>query len=248
VLAANGTTFLVSAAALSTLRIDRNPHASEETGSQRERPSLWASTIDGARSARQVPGVSMLLTIAGVSVLAGALMNVAEPLLATGPLHAGSSGYSVLVAVYGAAMAAGSAVTARAGSSVSRLRRWLMIGIAVQGAGMIGSAAAPGLSFAIVTFALTGAGNALFCTPEVRLLQEMAGERLLGRVFGLRDAVCNLAYVLAFVSSGALLAVLGVRALFALGGVGLLALTAAGCLGFRQERTGDALPALVEVA
>ena len=248
VLAANGATFLVSAAALSTLRIDRNTRSSEETGSERERPSLWASTIDGARSARQAPGVSMLLTIAGVSVLAGALMNVAEPLLATGPLHAGSSGYSVLVAVYGAAMAAASAATARAGSSVSRLRRWLMIGIAVQGAGMIGSAAAPGLSFAIVSFALTGAGNALFCTPEVRLLQELAGERLLGRVFGLRDAVCNLAYVLAFVSSGALLAVLGVRALFALGGVGLLALTAAGCLGFRQERTRDALPALVEVA
>jgi MFS family permease len=169
----------------------------------------------------------MLLLIAGVSILAGALMNVAEPLLATGPLHAGSSGYSVLVAVYGAAMAAGSAATARAGSSVSRLRRWLVVGMAVQGAGMIGSAAAPGLGFAIVTFALTGAGNALFCTPEVRLLQELAGERLLGRVFGLRDAVTNLAYVVAFVSSGALIAVLGVRPVFALGGVGLLALTAA---------------------
>ena len=248
VLAANGATFLVSAAALSTLRIDRATRSSDETASERERPSLWASTVDGARSARQAPGVSMLLLIAGVSILAGALMNVAEPLLATGPLHAGSSGYSVLAAVYGAAMAAGSAATARAGSSVSRLRRWLVVGMAVQGAGMIGSAAAPGLGFAIVTFALTGAGNALFCTPEVRLLQELAGERLLGRVFGLRDAVTNLAYVVAFVSSGALIAVLGVRPVFALGGVGLLALTAAGGLGFRQGRAGDALPALAEAA
>ena len=169
----------------------------------------------------------MLLVIGGVSILAAALMNVAEPLLATGPLHAGSSGYSVLVAVYGAAMTAASVATSRAGSNVRRLRRWLMAGLIAEGAGMIGSAAAPGLGFAAVSFALAGAGNALFSSPELRLLQELTGTRVLGRVFGLRDTVCNLAYVLAFVSSGALLAVLGVRAMFAVGGAGLLALALA---------------------
>src|SRR6185312_5984649 len=193
-----------------------------------EMASLWSSTVDGVRSARRIPGVSMLLFIAGASVLAGALMNVAEPLLATGPLHAGSSGYSVLVAVYGASMAAASAATARAGSSVNRLRRWLVIGMAVQGAGMIGSAAAPSLRFATVSFALTGAGNAFLAGPEVRLLQELAGDRLLGRLFGLRDTLITSAYVVAFVSAGAVIAALGVRAVFALGGVGLLGLTAAG--------------------
>jgi MFS family permease len=249
VLAANGATFLVSAAVLSTLRIDRGTHPSEGAAEpDAERPSLWASTIDGARSARQAPGVSMLLMIGGISVLAGGLMNVAEPLLATGPLHAGSSGYSVLVAVYGASMVAASAATARAGSSVNRLRRWLVVGMAVQGAGMIGSAAAPGLGFAMVSFALTGAGNALFCTPEIRLLQELAGDRLLGRVFGLRGTVCNLAYVLAFVSSGALLALFGVRAVFALGGAALLALTLGAWLRFRREESGDAMPAVAEAA
>ena len=190
----------------------------------------------------------MLLMIGGASVLAGALMNVAEPLLATGPLHAGSSGYSVLVAVYGAAMAAGSVATARAGSSVSRLRSWLVAGLAVQGAGMIGSAAAPRLGFAAVSFALTGAGNGLLAGPEVRLLQELASERLLGRVFGLRDTLCNLAYVIAFVSAGAVLALVGIRAVFALGGVALLALTFGAWLRFQPDRAGDALPAVAEPA
>jgi MFS family permease len=248
VLAANGITFLVSAAVLRTLRIDRDAARPEKSASEQERASLWSSTVDGARSARAIPGVSMLLMIGGASVLAGALMNVAEPLLATGPLHAGSSGYSVLVAVYGAAMAAGSVATARAGSSVSRLRWWLVAGLAVQGAGMIGSAAAPSLGFAAVSFALTGAGNGLLAGPEVRLLQELASERLLGRVFGLRDTLCNLAYVLAFVSAGAVLALVGIRAVFALGGVALIALTFGAWLRFQPDRAGDAFPAVAEPA
>jgi MFS family permease len=143
-------------------------------------------------------------------------------------------------------MAAASAATARAGSSVERLRRWLMIGMAVQGVGMIGSAAAPSLGFATVSFALTGVGNGLLAGPEVRLLQELASQRLLGRVFGLRDTIMNSAYVLAFLSAGAVLAALGVQAIFALGGAGLLALTAAAWLGFRPARTGHVVPALAE--
>jgi MFS family permease len=131
---------------------------------------------------------------------------------------------------------------------VGRLRRWLIVGLAAEGAGMLGSAVAPGLGFAAVSFALTGAGNALFSSPELSLLQELTSGHLLGRAFGLRDTVCNLAYVLAFVGSGALLAVLGVRAVFAIGGVGLLALAVAGWLGFRPARAGDALPALAEPA
>jgi hypothetical protein len=52
-------------------------------------------------------------------------------------------------------------------------------------------------------------------------------------VFGPRDTVGNLAYVVAFLSAGAVLALLGVRAVFALGGVALIALTAAAWIGLR---------------
>jgi MFS family permease len=167
---------------------------------------------------------------------------------ATGPLHAGSSGYSVLVAVYGAAMATGAAATSRAGSSVSGLRRWLVAGLAVQGAGMISSAAAPSLSFAVISFALSGVGNGLIAGPEVRLLQELVSEGLLGRVFGLRGTLMNSAYVLAFLSAGAVLGALGVRAVFAFGGVALLALTFGARLRFRPETSGDVMPAVAEAA
>jgi MFS family permease len=248
VLAANAATFLVSAAVLRTIRIDREVRPACDSASDGERTSLWASTVEGARSARRLPGVSMLLLIGGVSVLAAALMNVAEPLLATGPLHAGSAGYSMLVAVYGAAMAAAAAATSRAGSSLSRLRRWLVAGLAVQSVGMIASAVAPSLGFATFSFALTGVGNGLLAGPEIRLLQELASEQLLGRVFGLRDTLTNFAFVLAFVSAGGVLTVLGVRAVFALGGATLLGLASAAWLCFRPERSGDLLPVVAEAA
>jgi MFS family permease len=246
VLAANAVTFVVSAALLSTLRIDSTESSPQKSEPDQRNATLWSSTLDGAKVACQVRGLAMLLAIGAVSILAGALMNVAEPLLATGPLHAGNSGYSLLVAIFGAATAAGSLATSRAGASVRSLRTWLMAGLALQGAGMIGSATAPTLGWAAASFALTGFGNALIAGPEIRLFQELADDRLLGRVFGLRDTLGNLAFVLAFLSAGAVLAALGVRALFAFGGLALIGLTGAAWLRFRPARGRELLSPVAE--
>jgi MFS family permease len=247
-LAVNGATFVVSAALLRTVPIGAPAAAPEGRDADGQRPRLWASTIDGARAAGRVPGVAMLLLITSTGVLAAGLMNVAEPLLATGPLHAGGSGYSLLVTVYGAALAAGSAASARAGATMSGLRRYFLIGLAAQGLGMLGSATAPGVPWAIASFALTGASNGLLAGPEVRLLQELAGERLLGRVFGLRDVMLNAAFVVAFLSAGVILAVLGARVVFALGGAALVALAFVAWLRFHPARPGDTLPVVAEPA
>jgi MFS family permease len=249
-LAINGVTFVVSAVLLSTLPLafGAGSLADPAPEPERERESMWSATLEGARTAARVPGVGALLVIATGAVLAASLMNVAEPLLATGPLHAGSSGYSVLVAVFGAGMVAGTLVTARAGSLVTGLRRRFIVGLALQSAGMIGSAAAPNLAWAMASFALTGFSNVLIVGHEIRLFQELAGNEVLGRVFGLRDMLSNVAFVLAFVSAGLVLAAVGVRAVFVLGGVSLAVLAVTGCLGFRPERSGEPLPVVPEPA
>jgi len=247
-LAVNGVTFLVSAALLTTVPLGSSPRDDRGARPEEERDSLWSSMIRGARSAARIPGVRTLLLIGTASALAGALMNVAEPLLATGPLGAGNSGYSVLVAVYGGAMILGSLAVSRAGSSVSGLRRRFLAGLLLQGVGMLGSAVAPNLGWAVASFALTGAGNSLSVGPEIRLVQELVGERLLGRVFGLRGMLINTAYVLAFLSAGAVLAALGVRAVFVTGGTCLVALAVAGVLGFRLDRSETPMPAVPEPA
>jgi len=154
-LAVNGVTFLVSAALLRTVPLGSSPRNGGRAESPEERDSLWSSTVRGVRAAGQIRGVRTLLLFGTGSALAGALMNVAEPLLATGPLGAGSSGYSVLVAVYGGAMIVGSLAVSRAGSSVSGLRRRFVGGLVLQGAGMVGSAVAPNLGWAVASFALT---------------------------------------------------------------------------------------------
>jgi MFS family permease len=243
ILAVNGVTFLVSAVLLSGVPLGGGSSSalegdSDSSGAVNE--SVWSSTVEGVRAAAQIPGVMTLLVIGAVSILAGALMNVAEPLLATGPLHAGSAGYSLLVAIYGAGMVAGSLANARAGSDIATLRRRLLLGNALSGVGMIASAAAPSLPWAIGSFALTGISNGLLLGPAVRLVLELVAERLLGRVFGLRDMLGNLAYVLAFLGAGVILEVIGVRAVFALGGGALLILTAGAWAGFRPGRVAVA--------
>jgi MFS family permease len=248
VLAINGFTFLVSAALIRTLDLASHDDERESSTPESESESVWAATREGARAARRIPGVTTLLVVVFGGVLAAGLMNVAEPLLATGPLHAGSSGYSVLVAVYGAAMALSSIAFAKARSSVNDLRRWLLLGLGLQGVGMIGSALAPSFGFAIATFAVTGASNTFADAPVIRLCQELVGARLLGRVFGLRYMLGNLGFVLAFVSAGAVLAAVGVRAVFALGGIALLALTLVAWLRFRPAGSAESLSAVAEAA
>jgi MFS family permease len=252
ILAVNGATFLVSALLLSSVPfgcgtaaraepIDpANAQHASDPDPERSRGSLWSSTIDGMRSAAHIPGVGALLLVGAISVLAGGLMNIAEPLLATGPLRAGNAGYSVLVSAYGVGMVAASLINARAGSGITSLRRRLLLGILVEGIGMIGSAAAPSLSWAIASFALTGASNALLIGSEIRLFQELVSERLLGRVFGLRDTLCNVAFVVAFLTAGAVLGLLGVQAVFALGGGALVALAAISTTALRPGRDDGA--------
>ncbi|MGZ6616949.1 MAG: MFS transporter [Solirubrobacteraceae bacterium] len=236
ILAINGATFLMSATLLAGVPLGRGDGDGADDG------SLWSATRQGARAAAELPGVAALLVIGAFSVLAAAVMNVAEPLLATGPLAAGKSGYSLLVAVYGAGMVVGSIINTRMGSDVGNLRSRLLVGLALNGVGMVASAIAPSVGWAIGSFLLTGISNSLIVGPEARLFQELVAERMLGRVFGLQSMLTDIAYVVAFLGAGLLLATLGVRSVFALGGSLLLALTVAGWLGFHPSRATETFP------
>jgi MFS family permease len=186
--------------------------------------------------------------VGALVVLTGAMLNVVAPLLATGPLHAGGSGYSVLMALYGLGMVAGSWTNARAGSNVEGLRRRWLFGIALSGVAMAVAALAPNLPLALVAFAFIGLGENLLVGPEMRLVQELVTERLHGRVFGLKDVLENIAFVSAFIGAGALLSFVGVRAVFVAAGVLTMALAAVGALAFHTRGTRVPSPAPVKPA
>ena len=238
VLLINGLTFIVSALLLST--VDLGPRADEGDAADesRARESLWAQTRTGARAVIEIPGVAVVMVVGALVVVTGAMFNVLAPLLATGPLHVGGTGYSVLWAFYGTGMVLGSLLNARAGSEIAGLRRRWLLGIALSGVAMACAALAPSLAVALIAFMLVGLSENLLVGPEMRLVQELVAERLLGRVFGLKDVLENIAFVIAFVSAGALLTVAGVRVVFVGAGLATVALALFGALAFRTATTG----------
>jgi hypothetical protein len=95
------------------------------------------------------------------------------------------------------------------------------------------AALAPSLGLALIAFTLIGLGENLLVAPEMRLMQELVAERLLGRVFGFKDVLENIAFVAAFVGAGALLSIAGVRVVFVGAGILTLSLAAVGAVAFR---------------
>jgi hypothetical protein len=227
VLVVNAATFAVSALLISNVTLGRSGDAGDAAPT-----AAWG----GMRTVSRLPGVFVLIAVSSGTVLAGAMMNVAEPILSVGPLHGGDSGYGLLVSLYGIGMVAGTIVNSRASSSVACLRvRWL-VGLGLTGAMLLASGMAPALLLAAATFMLTGTGNAMVTGPEMRLLQELTPERMMGRVFGLHDAVQNTAFVLAFGLSGALLATAGSRGVFVAAGALMVLVCGAGAFLFRPGR------------
>lgn len=241
VLLVNALTFVMSGLLLAG--VDLGPGDEDTPDAQAAaRESAWVQTWAGARAAARIPGVAVVMVVGALVVLTGAMFNVLAPLLATGPLHAGGTGYSILWAFYGAGMVAGSWANARAGSEVSVLRRRWLSGIALSGVAMAAAALAPDLAVALVAFTLIGLGENLLVGPEMRLVQELVAERLLGRVFGFKDVLENTAFVGAFLGVGALLSFAGVRVVFVGAGLVTVALALFGALSFRAARTPE--PAL----
>lgn len=240
VLVLNAVSFVVSAVLLGGVDLGpaRSPTGAADGVAGHESPpgSVWAETRAGAQAALALPGVPVLMGVGALVVLTGAMFNVVAPLLATDSLHAGGSGYSVLMALYGLGMVAGSWTNARAGSDIDGLRRRWLVGITLSGIAMAVAAVAPNLPLALIAFTFIGLGENLLVGPEMRLMQEMVSDRLLGRVFGLKDVLENVAFVTAFLGAGALLTLAGVRAVFAGAGVVTVALAAVGALAFRTRK------------
>jgi hypothetical protein len=65
------------------------------------------------------------------------------------------------------------------------------------------------------------------------VLQGLVHDRLMGQVFGIRDALTSWAFGAGFLCAGVLLPAIGTRALFVLAGVGALAVWCAAALLLR---------------
>ncbi|HEX8053392.1 MAG TPA: MFS transporter, partial [Thermoleophilaceae bacterium] len=115
VAAANGVTFLVSAAVLAVLSFGGSPEGASE------RAGLLREAREGITATARLSGIRVLIGASSGLLLFAAMLNVTELLVAE-DLGSGDTGYSVLVAAAGLGFVAGSLAGAN-GAPIAELKR-----------------------------------------------------------------------------------------------------------------------------
>jgi len=227
---ANGLTFGLSAIVLSLLPFGARAPSADRS----ERPSLFRETTAGLRATAGMPALRVIVLASSAVFLFAGILNVAELLLAKEELGTDESGFAVLVAFTGIGVLAGTVLGAK-GGEIRHLKDRYLVGLLVFGLGLVGSGLAPLYGIALVTFLIAGLGNGLVLVYERLLIQRTVPDSLMGRVFGVRDALGAWAFAIAFVAAGALLSVVGSRTLLVLAGLGALAVWGGSLFALRER-------------
>ncbi len=211
-LALNALSFLVAAAMMASLRLAASPE-SRVPGS-----SAGFRVREGLRTAFASPAIAVVIACSAGVVLAGGLLNVCEPILATHVLGGSGSDFALLVGIYGIGMVTASTLVARRGTMPADvlIRRYLLA-LMLEAAGMAASASAAGIPTAAVAFAGTGYANALLVVSQTQLIQLRVPTAVQGRLFGAKDAVEGACFLVALLAAGALIEGAGVRFTLATG-------------------------------
>ena len=191
VLGVNAITFALSALLLCRLR----GHVRSVAAQAEEDAPTDLRGLLRDRVVRTMIGTSAAVT------LCAATMNVGELVLAKEDLKAGATGFALLVSVYGFGLVIGALCAGRDGGDP---RVTYFAGLGGVAVGMVSTAFAPGLGFALFTFGFTGAANGLFSTSNRILLQRTIPEQVHGRAFGLVDSLDSWGFGLAVIAGGAL--------------------------------------------
>lgn len=230
-LVANGVTFAISAVVLWRLSWGETAPAAEPSGLRPVR-SILRDARDGIRLAARLQGTRTVLFAGGALLFFGALLNVAELILAYEELEVGETGFSMLVAVLGCGFIGGSLSGSR-GGALPLLKRRFLVGAIVWGLGTIAAGIAPNLGLALLAFGVIGFGNGAVLVYERQIIQQTVSDASLGRVFGFRDSLTAWAFALAFAAAGALITALGPRTLLVAGGIGDLLIFSLAAIALR---------------
>jgi MFS family permease len=168
----------------------------------------------------------VLIAGTGGLVLCAGMMNVAEVLLARHELRVSGTGFAAMVAVFGVGMVAGSLLSGRS-RTVRRLKLGYLGALAILGCGLLGSAVAPSLAFALVSFWVTGLGDSASLVHNRGLIQQLVPERLLSRAHAVNGTIESWAFAGAALLGGGQTTIGGARGVFAVSGAGVLLLAGA---------------------
>jgi MFS family permease len=236
ILIVNGLTFAASAVILARLRFGGPaPGARRAQGSTV--PSLLREAREGLGVVARMRAIRVVIAGSTAALFFGGIFNVGELPFARDEIGTSDAGYSILVALFGLGFVLGS-LAGSSGGSPRLLRRRFLQGVMLMGLGFLLSGLVPTLGIALVGFTLAGFGNGLLLVHERLIVQEDVPDALMGRAFGVKDALASWAFGVAFVAAGYLLTLVSPRELVLAAGVGGLLVCACSALALWREGAG----------
>jgi MFS family permease len=219
--AVNAASYLVSAAVL--LRL---PGPAAEAAAPTPRPRV-GDVVEGLRAIRHSRLFSTLAAVQALAALSAGATSALLVVLAERHLGIGAGRFGLLLGAIGVGAAAGPLVLRRL--LVDPRRPVLLFGPHLLRGG-VDLALASSSSFGVALGALTayGVGTSTGMVTYNSLLHTTVPERLRGRVFAFYDVVWQAARLVSICAGGVLADAVGIRAVYALGGVLLLAAGAVG--------------------
>jgi MFS family permease len=238
ILFANAVTFGISAIALTRIRFGAAPLLTDGDDLP---PGLFSGAREGLRELAAMIGIRAVVVASGAMLLFAGLFNVAELPFVVTDLDAGDVGFGVLMAIYGLGFVGGS-LSGSKGGSPPELRARFVLGLAVVAIGFVACGLAPTFAAAIPAFALAGVGNGLVLVYERLLIQTTVPDRLMARVFGVKDGLTAWAFAVAFIAAGGLVDAFGARTLIVAAGAGGLLVWAGARIALRRAWPDAAAP------
>ncbi len=173
---------------------------------------------------RHQPGVRAVLSLQAGALLFFTLTIPVEVVYAAHSLHAGASGYGILLSSWGAGAVVGSAIYARWRGLPGR--ELIALGSLTVGVGFLVTAAAPSLGLAIGGSVIAGVGNGIETIAARTTLQERTEERWMAMVMSFSDSLYPIATGVGIVVGGTIAELAGPRVALASAGCGGLVMTA----------------------
>jgi MFS family permease len=190
----NGLSFVAVLAALAWMDL---PPAHREEGRIREGGSLWA----GFRYLGQHPRLILLLVLSAMMSLFGWPILSLLPAVSDQCLKESTSGYAWMLSAIGGG--AGFASLLVASFQTTRRARWFLVaGVILASASLLGLALARSLPLAVACCAFLGCGLILFFPTSQSIMQLSSADHVRGRVMGIWSMALSAAFPLGHLLAG----------------------------------------------
>ena len=238
-LAVNAGIYALSAAGLLALRLDPvQPAAADGNPAT---ATFWSQISAGLRYLRRDADAGLLVIIVAIMVAFADMAVVAEVVFAERILHAGPTGYSLLVAGWTTGMVAGTLLGGRLPGRL--LVAGALAGTLLTGVGVVLAGLSPTLWLALVTYAAGGLGNGVETVATRSFIGHRAPPDAAGRVFAVYSGLMFGGASAGMAVAAVVLNAVGARSLLVISGAGGIAAGIAGCLIYAvRRRHSPAMP------